>query len=45
MMINNSMTGLNKKRKFKACKTKNVLLTLKWIRVFKVLQDSTPCKG
>lgn len=45
MMINNMMTGLNKKRNFKACKTKNILLTQKWIRVFKVLQDSTPCKG
>lgn len=45
MMINNKMTGLTKKGNFKACKTKSVLLTQKWIRVFKVLQDSTPCKG
>lgn len=44
-MINNTMTGLNKKGNFKACKAKNVLLTQKWIRAFKALQDSTPCKG
>lgn len=44
-MINNTMTGLNKKGNLKACKAKNVLLTQKWIRAFKALQDSTPCKG
>lgn len=42
--INNALARLNKKGKLYLVKSKDVLLTEKWIRMFKAFWDRAICK-